>query len=219
MTRATDKITLVLADDEAVARAGIRALLSQAEDIEVIGEAEDGFEAQQMVAELCPRILLLDLKMPGPRPVELAKWAREHSPETAILVLTAHHREVHLANMMEAGAAGYLKKENSAEALINAVRNAARGVVHFSEGQVEEIAHWKEEVGQKWESLSEREREILKLLALGARNQFIASELAITINTVESHVKSILKKLEVDSRQKAALWPVRNFPEETGGDW
>ncbi len=216
MTTTFDKITLILADDEAVARAGICSMLSQAEDIEVIGEAQDGFEAQRLVAELRPRILLLDLRMPGPPPAELERWVRENCPETATLILTAHHRESYLAGMMEAGAVGYLKKETSAGTLIHAIRSAARGAVHFSEVQVEEAARWREEVGNKWESLSEREREVLKWLGWGAENRFIACELAITVNTVESHVKNILRKLGMKSRHQAAVWVVRNFPEEMG---
>jgi two-component system nitrate/nitrite response regulator NarL len=214
MAKAPKKITLILADDEPVARAGIRSILSQAEDIEVIGEAQDGFEVQKMVAELRPRILLLDLKMPGPRPADLERWVRENYPKTVTLVLTAHHREAHLAHMMEAGVAGYLKKDVPENVLIDSIRKAARGIVHFDEDQISEAAHWQEEVGKKWESLSEREREILKWIARGAQNRFIASEVCLTKRTVENHVAHILKKLDLNSRQLALMWMLSHFPEE-----
>ncbi|OIN88311.1 MAG: hypothetical protein AUJ21_11145 [Anaerolineae bacterium CG1_02_58_13] len=217
MATTPTKITLLLADDEPVARAGIRSILLQAGDIEIIGEAQDGFEVQRMVAELRPRILLLDLRMPGPRPHELEKWMRENYPETVTLVLTAHDRDTHLARMMEAGVAGYLTKDVTEDTLIDRIRSTAQGTIHFDEEQTARAARWNEEVGKKWESLSEREREVLKLLALGAQNRFIASELSITAKTVESHVTSILKKLELKSRQKAAAWMSANFPDEVDG--
>ncbi|PIV28800.1 MAG: DNA-binding response regulator [Anaerolineae bacterium CG03_land_8_20_14_0_80_58_20] len=214
MTASGKKIRLILADDEPVARAGIRAILSQANDIEVIGEAQDGFEAKRMVAELRPRILLLDLRMPGPRPAELEKWVRENYPETVALVLTAHDRDAYLANMIDAGVSGYLTKSASDFQLIDALRRTAQGTIYFDEEQISRAAHWNEEVGNKWKKLTEREREVLQLLAQGADNKAIASELSITARTVESHVAHILAELEVDSRQKAALWMVANFPDE-----
>ena len=128
MTPPLNKITLIFADDEPVARAGIRKILSQADDIEIIGEAQDGYEAQKMVAALRPRILLLDLKMPGPRPAELDRWVRENFPDTLTLVLTAHDRDQHLAGMIDSGAAAYLTKSDSESKLIEAIRRAARGV-------------------------------------------------------------------------------------------
>ena len=214
MSSTSKKITVVLADDEPVVRAGIRALLTQAGDIEVIGEAENGFEVQQIVAELQPRILLLDLKMPGPRPAELEHWVRENHPETITLVLTGHGRDALLSQMMDAGVAGYLTKDVSGDTLANHIRVAARGRVVFDPGQVEHAERWKEEVGAKWDMLTQREREILKWVALGAQNRFIANEYSISEQTVKNHVTNILKKLGLDSRQHASLWMNTHFPEE-----
>lgn len=218
MTIPSNKITLIIADDEPVARSGIRSILSQADDIEVIGEAQDGYEAQQMVAELRPRILLLDLRMPGPRPAELEKWVRENYPETDTLVLTAHDRDAYLADMMSAGVAGYITKGASEDRLIGAIRRAAQGTIYFDEEQISRAAHWNEEAGNKWKKLTEREREVLRHMAQGTDNKAIASALSITAKTVECHVTSILKKLELKSRQKAAAWMSANFPDEMKKD-
>jgi len=214
MSPTSKRITVVLADDEPVVRAGIRALLTKAGDIEVIGEAENGFEAQQLVAGLHPRVLLLDLKMPGPRPAELERWVRENHPRTTTLVLTGHGREALLSQMMDAGVAGYLSKNVSGNDLADHIRVAARGRKAFDPGQREEAKRWKKEVGAKWASLTEREREILKWVALGAQNRFIAQEYDLSERTVINHVSSILKKLELDSRQQASLWMNTHFPEE-----
>jgi len=195
-------------------RTGLRAMLSQAEDIEVVGEARDGFETQKLVTELRPNILLLDYKMPGPRPADLERWVRENCPETATLVLTAHDHRSHLAVMMEAGVAGYLKKGIPESALIDSIRRAAQGVVHFDTDQLLMARQWDENVGTKWKSLSKRERDILKLLANGAGNPFIASELDISTRTVEGHVQNILRKLEVGTCRQAVTWILKHLPDE-----
>ncbi|HQE93856.1 MAG TPA: response regulator transcription factor [Anaerolineae bacterium] len=110
MKSETASITVLIADDHEVAREGVRKMLADAPDIESVGVAEDGTAAQQLAARLQPHILLLDLVMPGPRPAEIVLWAHTHCPETAVLGLTAHDRDYYLAQMLDAGAAGYLDK-------------------------------------------------------------------------------------------------------------
>ncbi len=208
------RITLVLADDEPVIRTGLRTMLSQSGEIEVLGEAQDGFEAQRLVSELHPQILLLDLKMPGPRPAELEGWVRENHPETVTLILTAHDRDAYLAGMMDAGAAGYLSKNASADRLIDAIRRAAQGIIIFDEEQLSRVARWKKNVSQKWESLSERERQVLRLVGCGEHNKTIAASLCITQKAVEKHLTSIYRKLGLNSRADAIIWWEKN-----GGDF
>jgi DNA-binding NarL/FixJ family response regulator len=207
-------ISLLLADDDPVVRAGLRSILAKAADLKIVGEATNGLEAQQMVGKLRPRILLLDLKMPGLSPSELEKWVREHYPDTITLVLTAHDRDAYLAGMMEAGAAGYMSKGESAKGLIGAIRRAAQGEILFDVEQFTRARHWRENVSEKWSSLTERERQVLKLIAEGMDNKAIARSLKITSKTAAFHVTHILEKLGVDSRQKALAWIHANLPDE-----
>jgi len=184
----TDEIRVLLADDHPVTRAGICAILEDAPDIQIVGEAKDGIEAKRMVADLCPDILLLDLVMPGPRPSEIEAWVRTHHPETITLVLTAHDRDAFLADVVEAGAVGFVTKEEAPERLVEAIRRAARGEILFDSGQLARARRWREEVGERWESLTEREREVLTLVAQGKSNREIAERLCVTEKTVEKHV-------------------------------
>lgn len=204
--RSKKSIPLLLADDDPIARAGIRALLVKATDIKIVGEARDGFEAQQMLGKLRPAVLLLDLKMPGLAPAELEKWVRENYPEIITLVLTSHDRDAYLAGMMEAGAAGYMSKNESAERLIGAIRRAARGEILFDVEQFARARLWRETVSEKLASLTDRERQVLKLIAQGMDNKAIAQTLKITSKTAAFHVTHILEKLGLESRQKALAW-------------
>jgi len=213
-SRQKKAISLLLADDDPIARAGIRALLTKATDIKIVGEAREGFEAQQMVGKLRPTVLLLDLKMPGLAPAELEKWVRENYPEIITLVLTSHDRDAYLAGMMEAGAAGYMSKSESAERLIGAIRRAAQGEILFDVEQFARARHWRETVSEKLASLTERERQVLKLIAEGMDNKAIAQSLKITSKTAAFHVTNILEKLGLDSRQKAVAWILAHLSDD-----
>jgi DNA-binding NarL/FixJ family response regulator len=208
------KITILLADDHPLARAGIHDLLAEADDLEIIGEAEDGFQAQELVAKLRPNVLLLDLKMPGPRPAEIEEWVRENHPETITLVLTSHDRDRYLAAMMDAGVAGYLSKEITAEQLISAIRRAVDWEILFSNEQYTRATNWKEGVGKKIAQLTDREIEILNLLAKGLNNLEIAAILDISAKTAAYHVTNILSKLQLKSRQEAAVWAVKHLSDD-----
>ena len=139
-------ITVVIADDHEVAREGVRKMLVTAPDIEIIGVAEDGVAAQQLVAQLHPRVLILDLVMPGPSPAETALWVQTHHPATAVLVLTAHDRDYYLAQMLDAGAVGFLDKGARAQQLIDAIRAAAAGQMLFTREQQRRARAWRTEV-------------------------------------------------------------------------
>ena len=199
-------ITVLLADDHEMTRKGIRNFLEQAQDIRVVGEAQDGDEIKRLVADLRPQILLLDLIMPDLSPAELEKWVRTNYPETITLVLTSHDRDTYLSGMMEAGVAGYLDKKLRAAGLISAIRRAARGEILFDKKQLERARRWREAGSQKWESLSDREREVLQMLTEGVENKAIAASLGIAVNTVEKHLENIYKKLGVASRTEAIHW-------------
>jgi DNA-binding NarL/FixJ family response regulator len=209
-THNSRKISVLIVDDHPPLRAGVRVILEKTSDIYVIGEAENGEEAEKLLVELRPNVILLDLKMPGFSPSAFEKWARENYPETITLVLTAHDRDAYLASMMEAGAVGYLDKEMKAEQLINAIRRAVSGESLFDEQQKIRAHKWREGIEKKWKSLSERERQVLRLLAEGQNNKDIASTLSITIKTLDKHLEKIYQKLEVTSRTAAVLWGKEN---------
>jgi DNA-binding NarL/FixJ family response regulator len=210
-TKRENVISVLVADDHPLALEGVRSILDKAPDMAIVGEAHNGDEIRQMVAQLRPQILLLDLVMPELSPVELENWVRENYPETITLVLTAHDRDAYLAGMMEAGAAGYLDKKLRAGQLISAIRRAARGEVLFDKEQIERARRWREDVTSKWESLSNREREVLQLLTEGADNKKLADSLGVTVNTVEKHLANIYKKLRVTSRSEAVHWWVEKI--------
>jgi two-component system, NarL family, response regulator NreC len=213
--RDSKTITVLIADDHPIVRAGIHTLLAQAKDIKVIGEPRDGFEVKKLIPRLRPQILLLDLKMPGPRPYEIEKWIREEYPEVVTLVLTSHDRDAYLATMMEAGVAGYLSKEESAPHLIDAIRRAAEGSFYFSDEQIAKAQKWKEEVIAKWKSMTKREQELLQHLAVGEDNKAIAKSLSISRKTVEFHITNILKKLNMNSRDEVIVWMLEHHPDDS----
>ena len=201
---------MLLADDHPALRAGIRAMLEKAPDIQVVGEAKDSTEAKQLTASLRPQVLLLDLHMPGPRPAQTVAWVRAHYPETAVLVLTAHDVDCYLAAMVEAGAVGFVVKEEAPETVVEAVRAAARREVLFNEKQRARARRWREEVGERWKSLTEREREVVALVAQFRTDAEIARALCISERTVAHHVSHILNKLNMSSRREIGRWVVEH---------
>jgi DNA-binding NarL/FixJ family response regulator len=206
-------IRVLLADDHEVTRAGLRTILESADDIEVVGEAIDGDQARQLVGELNIDVLLLDLKMPGLPSFEVEKWVRQHYPEVVTLILTAHDRDFYLANMMEAGASGYLSKSERAEKLVAAIRRAVSGELLFTDEQIDRVQQWNRKVGKRWESLTKRERQTLSLLVQGLDNAQIATALGITDRTSAFHVSNIIRKLGVNSRQEAIGWAIKHIPD------
>lgn len=207
-------ITVLLADSHPVVREGVRHILANAADISIVSEAQNGREVQKLITRLRPNILLLDLKMPDISPFEIEKWVRENHPETITLVFTAHDRDFYLAGMMDAGAAGYLYKNEVAGDLITAIRRAAGGEAVFTVEQIDKARKWRHDVGAKWKKLTEREREILLLIAQGQNNKIIAQNLGITSKTVAYHVSKILNRLNVKSRNEAVVWLRKYFPDD-----
>jgi DNA-binding NarL/FixJ family response regulator len=199
-------IRVLMAGSHPAARRGIRAILEKAPDIQVVGEAESDVDAKQMVADLCPDVLLLDLVMPGLRPFKVEEWVRTNYPEIITLVLTGHDRDYYLARMIEAGGAGLLTKEEAPRRLVDAIHYAARGNVPVAGGQLTRANRWHEEVSEQWECLTEREKEVLLLVARFRTNVEIAKGLCVSDKTVERHLHNILGKLGVNSRRDAARW-------------
>jgi DNA-binding NarL/FixJ family response regulator len=214
MTKTNVSVRVLIADDHPVTRAGVRAILKEVPDMEVVGEARDGLEAERMVSELCPDVLLLDLVMPGLQPYEVEKWVRVNYPETVTLVLTAHDRDAYLAKTIEAGVVGYLTKDEVSLGLVQAIRRAARGEILVTGEQLARAVRWRKEVGGRWESLTGREREVLQLLVQGLGNEAVAETLCVKTKTVECHVTEVLHKLGVSSRQAAIVWVHTHLPDD-----
>lgn len=207
------KITILAVDDHPLALAGVEKILEQVEDIEIIGQAANGEEALEKIAELRPQVLLLDLKMPGMPAREVEKWTREHYPEIVTMILTAHDRDYYLAEMMETGVAAYLDKNSRGEQLIASIRRAAGGEKLFTEEQIRRVETWRTEIGPKWDSLSDTERDVLRLMVKGLTNPQIAELRDVGERTVVFHVSNILRKLDVETRQAASAWAVEHIPD------
>ena len=168
---------------------------------------------RSLIANLQPDILLLDLKMPGMRAAEVETWVREHYPAIVTLVLTAHDRDFYLAEMLAAGVSGYLDKSQRGEQLIEAIRRAAAGENLFTNEQLNRALRWQQNAGDKWQSLTGREREISQLLVQGLNDVALAKALNISPRTASFHVASLLKKLMVATRQEAVAWLIKHIPD------
>ena len=206
MATSRTSIRVVLADDHEVTRQGIRTLLQAAPDIELVGAAADGWEAQALVTRLQPHVLLLDLIMPGVSPVEMVLWAAREHPETAVLVLTGHRRNYYLAQMLQAGVVGFVDKNERAAELLAAIRRAAQGQLVFTQTQQRCAKQWRAEVQAPWKSLTAREQEVLRWLGAGLSNREIGKRLHIAAKTVSKYVSAVFTTIGVTSRTQAALW-------------
>ena len=206
-------IRVILADDQALFREGLRTLLSTRPELEVVGEAANGHEAVALVERLHPDVVLMDLQMPVMDGIGATAHIRQHWPSIPVLVLTTFDDDANLFGALRAGAAGYLLKDVSSETLLAAITAAARGEAFLQStvtGRVvAAFARLMESGGPRAEALvlplSPREREILSLLGTGASNKEIADRLCLAEGTVKNHVTNVLTKLDVRDRTQAAL--------------
>jgi two-component system, NarL family, response regulator LiaR len=201
-------VSVLIADDHEVVRQGLRMFLSLDPELAVVGEAENGEEALLMARELGPDVVLMDLLMPGIDGVEATRAIRNELPDVEVMALTSVLEDNFVTAAVRAGAIGYLLKDSEPEELIRAIKGAADGQVQLAP---EAAARLMREVRapESPEDLTEREIEILKLLARGKANKEIASSLFVREKTVKSHVSRILAKLGVHSRTQDALHAVR----------
>jgi DNA-binding NarL/FixJ family response regulator len=203
--------SLLLVDDHAVLRSGLRVLIDREAGLEVVGEAGDGREAVGLARDLKPDGILLDLSMPGLSGVEAMGALREVSPESRILVLSMHVEDSYLRSALRAGAAGYVPKKAADVELVSAIRAVVRGEVYVHpamtgslvEGLIPPETAAPRNEGEVWEALSGREREVLHLVALGHTNLEIADRLSLSEKTVEAYRARGIKKLGI--RNRAAL--------------
>ena len=205
-------VRVVLVDDQALFREGLRTLLSTRADIEVVGEAADGAQAVVMVGQTQPAVVLMDLQMPVMDGVQATAKLRERYPEVRVLVLTTFDDEGNVFGALRAGAAGYLLKDVSLDTLVSAIHAAARGECFLQStvtGTVVDAVTRMMTAGPTATALvlplSPREREILGLVSTGASNKEIADRLCLAEGTAKNHVTNILVKLDVRDRTQAAL--------------
>ena len=201
-------IRVLITDDHGVVRQGLRMFLSLDPDIEVVGEAENGQEAVSMARELKPDVVLMDLLMPVMDGIEATRAIRSEMSDVEVIALTSVLEYTSVTGAVRAGAIGYLLKDTDAEELHRAIREAAEGRVQLAP---EAAARLMREIRspESPEALTERETEVLKLLARGKANKQIASALYVSEKTVKAHVSAVLMKLGVHSRTQAALHAVK----------
>jgi DNA-binding NarL/FixJ family response regulator len=206
MTDLQSKIRVLLADDHAVVRAGIRQFLETAEDIIVESEADDGEAAIRLIGQHPPDVAVLDIQMPKMTGIEVTRWIRAHHPSLGILILTAYDEEPYARGVLQAGANGYVLKTAKPEEIIQAVRDvhAGRSVV---DGMIAQklVARMVNPSSLFVDSLSEREMEVLEMVAKGLTNKLIASHLNISARTVQGHLAHIFDKLQAASRTEAVM--------------
>ncbi len=201
-------IRILLVDDHAVVRQGLKMFLGLDSDLEVVGEAENGEEAIRLTRALNPDVVLMDLLMPVMDGITATATIRRDFPETEVIALTSVLEDEAVMKAMRAGAIGYLLKDTQAEELRRAIKAAAAGQVQLSPQAAARLMR-EVRAPDSPEKLTERETDVLRLLALGRANKEIALELNIGEKTVKTHVSSILRKLGVPSRTQAALHAVR----------
>ncbi|MEE4194779.1 MAG: response regulator transcription factor [Anaerolineae bacterium] len=210
----TAKIRLLLVDDQDVVRVGIGAIISMDEHIEVAGTAADGQEAVYMVEQLQPDLVLMDLKMPIMNGILATRLIKEQFPQTKVLVLTTYDADEWVFDAIRAGAEGYLLKDSSREELLKAIMDTMAGKTAVDPNVAGKLfQHVQQNItpsdSKLTENLSERELEILKLIASGLNNRAIAESLFLSEGTVRNYVSSILAKLEVEDRTQAAIIALR----------
>ena len=194
---------VLIAEDHQMLREGLKAILADREALEIVGEAVDGLEALRMVKHLKPDLMLLDLSMPRMNGLSVLLDAKTYQPDIKILVLTIHQSETYVLETFEAGADGYCSKNDSREELLVAIDSVLAGKIYLSpliarnvlEGFLTKRARQKSET--TWENVTQREKEILKLLAEGYTNSDIGDMLCISVKTVEKHRSNIMAKLDL----------------------
>lgn len=219
------KITVVVVDDQALYREGLKSFLRLDDGVVLVGEAADGEEAMRVIDETSPDVVLLDVRMRGTSGIEVCERVVAAHPGTRVLMLSSSDADEDLFASIRAGAAGYLLKESESDEVADAIRRVAAGgsFIHPSVAGslLAEFVALSRPTGETpWAALSERELEVLRHIAAGLRNREIGQRLFISEFTVKNHVRSILDKLRLTSRVEAAAWAIRSglAPEEPVGN-
>ena len=203
-------VSVIIVDDHEVVRQGVRAYLGAQAEFEVLGEADSGAVAVALAEEHVPDVVLMDLIMPGMDGVEATRRVKNVSPRTQIVVLTSYHEDEHIFPALQAGAISYLLKDLGMEELADAILKAARGeaTLHsrVAARVIRELQGPKSDEVNPYTELTNREMEVLRLIAAGMSNSGIAEELVVSEYTVKGHVSNILSKLHLADRTQAAVY-------------
>ena len=204
------KIRIILAEDHHVVRTAIATLLGKEPDMEVVGEVADGRSLLETVAKLQPDVLLMDAQMPYYKPLTAVEQLNKHHPQVRVLVLSAFNLPEYVVGLLKAGANGYVLKDDRTDLLLRAIRNVAQGEEWVSpRATTILIESMRTEPPDMQDKLTNRELDVLRLMARGRRNEEIAAELVVTEQTVKNHVTNIFRKLDVETRVEAVLYALR----------
>jgi DNA-binding NarL/FixJ family response regulator len=207
MTSIAEYIRVLLADDHAIVRAGIRQFLERAGDIQIVAEADDGEMAQNLILQYQPDVAVLDIQMPKISGIDVTRWVRANYPKVGVLVLTTYDDDPYVLAVLQAGANGYVLKTASPADLIQAVRDVSVGKsvldAAVTQKLMAQLSHPKESL--QVESLTDREMEVLALAAKGYTNKAIGVQLSISDRTVQGHLAHIFNKLQAGSRTEAVM--------------
>ncbi len=208
------KQRILIAEDHGILREGLRVLLSSEPDLEVVGEATDGQNAIRLAAQLQPHLVLMDLSMPLTNGTEAIPAIKRRLPETKIIALTVHKTEEYVRATLDAGADGYVLKDDTHHELITAIRSVLNGKTYLSPGITEKIVSGyldrsaTTSSSTSWDTLTPRERETMKLIAEGYKNKEIAEYLSVSLKTVEKHRSNLMRKLDLHSASALTAYAI-----------
>ena len=210
MTQSSPRTTILIVDDHSVVRQGVRAFLEAQPDLHVVGEAESGEEAIRLAGECIPDVVLMDLLMPGMNGVEATRHVKRISPHSQVVVLTSYYEDENIFPALRAGAISYTLKDIHPSELVEVVRKAARGesILHpqIASRLIQEVRETRRAIPAAFADLTERELDVLRLIAEGESNAAIAEKLILSEKTVKGHVSNILSKLHIADRTQAAVF-------------
>lgn len=211
-----DKIKVLLADDHSLFREGVRSLLEDQEDIEIVGEAEDGLEAIQLAGTLKPTVILMDINMPVIDGVEATRTILKNDDASGIIILTMYPQDEYVFEALKAGAKAYLLKDTRSKKLLEVIRSVHKGQAVIDAEMTTRLLNEFRRLADKGESapklqpLTDQERRILTLVAVGASNKDIAADLNLSERTIKNYLSVIFQKLQVNNRTEAAIRAVRD---------
>lgn len=209
-----DKIRILLADDHTIVRDGIHSLIDDEPEMQVIAEAEDGFSAVRLACELEPDVVLMDIAMPRLNGLEATAQIKKNCPQVKVLVLTMHENEEYIRQVLACGAMGYILKDAAAKDLLDAIRSVHHGEMVLSPAitrlVIEDYLRWGDlQTKNISNGLTQREREILQLIAEGNTNKQIAEILSISVKTVQAHRNNLMSKLDIHDRSDLIKYAIR----------